>query len=103
MPYFRFWVGLQKPCIHGLSSSSSDSDSYFKEPSISFLLFFFLFYCKEPAIDILSKITFYANAKIIVKLAYFEIRFSANIVFCLNVVVKVSSPAVRFTGRRTLS
>ena len=71
--------------------------TYSTKHSLRFLSF------SSYTIDILSKITFYANAKIIVKLAYFEIQFLANIVFCLNVVVKVSSPAVRFTGRRTLS
>ena len=54
-------------------------------------------------LDILSKISFYANAKNIVKFAWSAIRCLASIVFWLNIVVKVSSPAVRFMGRRTLS
>ena len=54
-------------------------------------------------IEILSKISFYANAKNIVKFAWSAIRCLASIVFWLNVVVMVSSPAVRFMGRRTLS
>ena len=54
-------------------------------------------------LDILRKISFYANAKNIVKFAWSVIRCLASIVFRLDVVVKVSSPAVRFIGHRILS